>query len=285
MVQMAYQYFGQWLLAKNLISSYALRQATEYQQEHNKPLGNIAIELGLLTGAQVEKINQEQKRTDRQFGQIAQDCYLLKPSEVEGLLAEQKKRHVMLGDALVKLGFMEQPVLDKEIAAHLDYQKKHQQDLSETLDAIPHGNVVQTFIDISIKAFGRIIHENFLVDSIATGNSGSEQSFYCFQQEIMGDNPFNLVFAMPEEVILKIQSSLYKEKSKSIGEDSLSAVKEFINIIAGNACVKAREKQLQLKSTPPQLVVRKPQSSPNPGNIIAHLISPRDRMQLQMNFL
>lgn len=281
---MIYQYLGQWLLEKQLISPQQLQEATDLQNKTNQPLGAIAIEIGLLTHASVTEINKEQQRTDRQFGEIAQQLYLLKASQVDGLLVEQERRRIYLGEALAILGFIEREVLGKEIIAHRRYQQQHMFALNNTLESLPHSGIIKTYIDSTVKLFSRIVHENFMIDSVSTRTVSSDETLHRFQLKIDGDNPFNLMMSMPETFTLKIESKLYQQECTIFSESSLRATQELLNIISSNARLKTRKKDITLNPSPPEILEDSASLNEVAQTITTCMVSPSQRLELQLTF-
>lgn len=281
---MSYLYFGQWLLGKKLISPEALEEATQLQYQTNQPLGAIAIELGLLNSAQVEDINQQQQRSDRHFGEIAQERYLLTASQVEGLLAEQKRRHLLLGEALIELGYLQENVVLRELLAHRNFQQAHLSKLHMTMNAFSSPDIVKAFFDTTIKLLSRIIHENFMIDSITIGRLEESENLHRIQQQVNGENSFSVVMALPRSFIMKIEAKLQDHEAGLFDEQSLTGAREVVKIISSHVRSKATEKEVHLNMSSPEILQADDPHSEGRENIVARFVSPKEQFSLQLGF-
>ena len=65
------QYFGHFLLNRELITREQLTDALTFQQSVHVKFGVIAIDEGYMTPLQVEEVHEKQKQADKRFGEIA----------------------------------------------------------------------------------------------------------------------------------------------------------------------------------------------------------------------
>ena len=281
---MSYLYFGQWLLGKNLISPETLDAATRLQERTNHPLGAIAVELGLLTPAQVDQINRQQQRSDRHFGEIAQQHYWLTASQLAGLLAEQQRRHLLLGQALVTLGYLSEQVMLRESLAHRHYQQAHLFALNNAINGFSNPPIVKAFFDYTIKLLSRIVHEHFMIDSIGIGRLQGNDSLHRIQQQVNGDNNMSLVMALPQSFILKIETKLQQQASNCFGEQSLASAREVVKIISSHVRSKAMETRQHLNMGTPQVLGAQEHHDEGRENILARFVSPQEHFSLQLGF-
>jgi hypothetical protein len=79
---------GEVLVELGLVSVTALADALLLQHAW-RPLGHMLVEKGLLTEEQLADALQEQERTGRPLGEIVRTRYLLSASEIGDVLAEQ----------------------------------------------------------------------------------------------------------------------------------------------------------------------------------------------------
>ncbi len=62
-------FFGQYLLSRNIISYPILFKAISIQKQLNKKIGDWAVELKYINSEQASEIYNEQKRTNKYFGE------------------------------------------------------------------------------------------------------------------------------------------------------------------------------------------------------------------------
>ena len=90
---MAVMFFGQYLVEKGVVSREVLLQAIELQESVNLSVGAVAISMGLLTEADVERINQAQRTEDLRFGDMASKLGLLNQEQFQQVLTKQKNNY------------------------------------------------------------------------------------------------------------------------------------------------------------------------------------------------
>jgi hypothetical protein len=105
--------FLEWLLTEGVLSPDGLRTVQERHGRARIPIGQLAIQMGLLGVADVFRVLNAQTLTGTRFGETAVGMGLLTSAEVEGLLAEQTRTHPSIGSVLVELGLF----TEEELAA------------------------------------------------------------------------------------------------------------------------------------------------------------------------
>lgn len=96
------QYFGNYLLEKNLIKPEELRMVLAQQQSVKVKLGVLAIDAGYMNAEQVDKIHKLQAAKDKRFGELAiEEGYLIENQVVE-LLNAQKNQIVYWDSFLLR---------------------------------------------------------------------------------------------------------------------------------------------------------------------------------------
>lgn len=100
------QFFGNYLLNQRLVSPEHLSEALKAQKTTRLKLGVLAINAGLMTAADVDKVHAEQQRVDMRIGDLMVKMGYLTEAQIETLLKSQKSGHLLLGQALVDRGHM-----------------------------------------------------------------------------------------------------------------------------------------------------------------------------------
>ncbi len=96
--------FGEFLVAKGLVDEDVLMVALDIQRQSRRPLGQIALQTGLITKKDLLKILTEQRKElplDKSFGLIALELGILTTDQVDSLVASQSESNAMLGEILV----------------------------------------------------------------------------------------------------------------------------------------------------------------------------------------
>lgn len=101
---MSVKFFGQFLIERGEIDSLQLREALALMELENRNLGQIAEAEGYLSEADAQRVNVAQRSQDRPFGQLAVEMKLLTGKQLEHVVIVQHRERIQLGDALVRLG-------------------------------------------------------------------------------------------------------------------------------------------------------------------------------------
>ena len=80
---MSVKFFGQYLIEQAVVDDGHVREALELLDRTNRSVGQVAVDEGMLTEAEADRINLAQRGMDRSFGDLA--------VEVEVFVAEGER--------------------------------------------------------------------------------------------------------------------------------------------------------------------------------------------------
>jgi hypothetical protein len=208
--------------------------ALDLMDRENRSLGALAVEHGLLTGFEAERVAQVQRRSDRQFGAIAVDTGLLTPSEVERLVAEQSKGRIDLGAALLRLGHVEASRLDALREAFRPARERYepaQLALPPELDGLP---LAARVLELVPKCLLRVARLEAHLEPGASSEAAGLRLRASLR--VVGAFPVGLnLLAEPElarRVAMGVLGFEAEEMEPELAEDGLG---EFLNVLARNA--------------------------------------------------
>lgn len=231
---MGVKFFGAFLVERGVITAEQLIEALAEQRKTNVKFGEHAIRLGYLTPEQLEEIRKLQKREDLKFGEAAIRLGYLTPEQVEQIMRIQKSSHKLLGDILVEKGFITREVLERELKFFESEQRIY---MTETV-FLPEGVKERDFINIVVD-----LGKKLLLRTVDVNTKFGDFSFEEFrrrnefdvQVDVSGAINLKVTFSPPE----KFPELLVKEyglpDSPELRKD---AVREFMNIVMGNAVAK-----------------------------------------------
>ncbi|MBW2147720.1 MAG: response regulator [Deltaproteobacteria bacterium] len=98
--------FGEYLVSQGKIGEKEILEAIAQQRSYHKVIGQLAIEMNLLSPRDVARIRGIQRSEGKKFGEIAINLNLLTSEQVESLLKVQKGDHQFIGKILVTQGQM-----------------------------------------------------------------------------------------------------------------------------------------------------------------------------------
>ena len=110
--------FGEYLVEQNIIREKDLTRALEIQKTDRVPLGQLAMQKGLIDNKQLFRILSRQRKPEeraKNFGKLAVEMEYLNQEQVEALLERQTHTNRLLGEILVSQGWVSQMELIKAL--------------------------------------------------------------------------------------------------------------------------------------------------------------------------
>lgn len=120
--------FGEYLVEQNIIQPEDLARALELQKTDRVPLGQLALQKGLIDNKQLFRILSRQRKPeekDKTFGKLAVEMGYLSQEQVETLLERQTHTNRLLGEILVSQGSVSQMELIKALKKFRSENKKN----------------------------------------------------------------------------------------------------------------------------------------------------------------
>ena len=110
--------FGEYLVEQSIIRPEDLARALELQKTDRVPLGQLALQKGLIDNKQLFRILSRQRKPEERnktFGKLAVEMGYLTQEQVETLLERQTHTNRLLGEILVSQGSVSQKELIKAL--------------------------------------------------------------------------------------------------------------------------------------------------------------------------
>ena len=98
--------FGEFLVARKLITEDALAGALEMQREQNRPVGKFAKDLGFVSRRENIMILLQHLKTGKRYGEVAREMGLMNKEQVSRALHFQRESSLLLGKILVNKGVL-----------------------------------------------------------------------------------------------------------------------------------------------------------------------------------
>jgi CheY-specific phosphatase CheX len=256
------QYFGQYLLKKQILTAEQLHDVLVHEHLARPKLGVLAIDAGHMTAEEVEEVNKLQHTMDKKFGEIAISRGYLTTDQLEGLLGSQQIRRLNLSQALIDKGYLTLAQLESAL-------EKYKQDnrlTSGQLDSLYNadsGGIVRTFLDFSaagpdadmlynyvalvLRAILRFLSEEPIIDF----NQPPAQGFLV-SQNITGNVSLSTGLVMSDALLQEMASRYSGEKITAVNEFALDCISEFLNETNGIFAVNMSDQGLELDLEPPQ---------------------------------
>ncbi len=133
--------FGLYLRRTGVLSADALVAALEFQQSKMPPVGQLAMEEGVLSARQVFQILRCQSDLPHErYGDVAVGMGLMSPGELRRLLMIQWERKPPLADVLVALRMLSQPQVDHYLSAYRAEMERRNVVVKHFVPSAPHVN-------------------------------------------------------------------------------------------------------------------------------------------------
>lgn len=259
------QYFGNYLLNKNIITKEQLKEILELQKSIHIKLGVLALNYGYMNSEQVEEVHQLQKKMDKRFGEIAIELGYLNEEQLLTLLSSQNQGYLQISQALIDKNYLTLAQLEKA----LDSYKKDCQITSEELEDLKQGNItkiVHSFLDFNdskysdfyynytilmLKDIIRLLDDSPYLKKEALPQKIEAEWLIC--QEIMGKYNLFTGIAGDQQTILSLACKFAGEIFSTIDELAKSAITEFLNVHNGIFIVNLSNQNIELELKPQEV--------------------------------
>lgn len=254
------QLFGKYLVDKGVISSDDYQTAIEKQLDVRVKLGTIAVAEGLLTEAQVEKLNKLQMQFDRRFGDMAVEMVFLTQEQVQMLLKKQGNPYMQFLQVLLESGQINISQMDTYISsfqkekgfsdADMAALKNEDFEALVPIFAFSSKPFVTEIAGLVIRNLNRFVTRDFYFGQIR--HVDKLEYRYLVGQRITGDYELWLAFAEEEEEggFITLASAFAKEKFQEVNADVYDAISEFVNCNSGLFASEASNQGIQLDMDP-----------------------------------
>lgn len=124
------QFFGNYLVDKNIITAEQLLLALKHKHENNKTMAAMALSLGYMTEEEAEDVHNMQVIHDEEFISLALKMSYLTKTQAAELEEVQHFGYMMLSRSIIELGFCDVEEISNAIA---DYEFDYDLSFSNTL--------------------------------------------------------------------------------------------------------------------------------------------------------
>ncbi|MFQ5673600.1 MAG: hypothetical protein ACE5G9_10935 [Nitrospinales bacterium] len=108
--------FGEFLVQRGLVTEEEVLRAVDTQAQSRIPLGRLAVDNHFLAGGDLFRILSRQRKTSgKRFGEIAIELGLLTKEQAEKLLEIQGQTSKKIGDILVSQSALSQNSLNQAL--------------------------------------------------------------------------------------------------------------------------------------------------------------------------
>jgi CheY-specific phosphatase CheX len=247
------KFFGQFLLERGAITGPQLVAAVAIQEKTNVLLGTRAIDAGYMTVAQVDEINLLQRSVDRRFGELAVEKQYLTEDQLKNLLGRQKEQRLMLGEALIKLGALDNARLAAELAAFKKEAGGVPGTIAEVYDGLRGAAILEVIADVACKMFLRIVHQQVRLGNRRDGAGKIAPADYTIHQRIKGDVNAAVCLNLSAALMKTIGGTMLGVDDAEFDADTLDGGAEFVNVVCGIVCARLSGAGRRVDLDPPRV--------------------------------
>ncbi len=261
------QFFGNFLLSHELITTEQLLATLKHKNEIRPRLGTLAMHAGYLSAGEVEHIHIIQTHQDKKFGEIAVELGLLSQAQVDELLALQIPDYLAFGQALIDLGIIDIYEWERLVTDYISENEINELDFSEDsrekVETLylhvkerrgdrPIDNFKSTYVTLLFNNLIRFVGNDF---TPLVGEDFSEYpTEFCISQEIHGKYHMKLYIDMPKETCINFASRYVGDDFTDFDEYVEASVMDFANLHNGLFCVNvSNTENVELTLDPPQI--------------------------------
>lgn len=256
------QFFGNYLLNKGKMTKDQFTSCMEYMRANRVKLGLIAESEGLLTRKQADELNHLQMQSDKRFGDLAVDKGYLTDADISHLLQLQGNPYLIFVQALE-----ENKIMNRDEITDLVSEFQKESGLTNTaLESIKYGDFdrllpafVETdkeeylsFMALALRNIVRFVSSYIRIDKAEKVREYSAK--YIAYQKTTGAYEGFLGFASDDDAILTIADGYAGEYFEKPDENALDSVCEFTNCINGLHATELSYKEISIDMLPPEFL-------------------------------
>ena len=148
-------FFGAYLLDRNVITREQLDEAVLFQRENNILLGMLALQREYLDESQLTELLEEQHKLDRRLGELALENGYLTDEQLQELIQIQSGNYLYLGESLIRLDFLLKETMLQHFEEWGEMTMQLEQNARAQLEVFPFSDLVFAAIERTRVSFFR----------------------------------------------------------------------------------------------------------------------------------
>lgn len=258
------QFFGNFLLNKEIISPEQLIDLLKIHSTAHKKLGTLAIHSGFMSASEVEDVYITQTHFDKLFGELAVNLGYLTESQVDNLLTTQLPDYMLLGQILIDKNLLTHVELEDLITEYksvyeiydLELITEQQEMVNKLLadfylpEDIPHSEHILSYLTLLFNNLVRFIGEDFTTLNVM--NLTEIPTNFCIAQEVEGSFSFLSALDMEQETAITFASRYVNDDFQEFDEYVRASIEDFLNLHNGLYTVNmSNDFSMELQLQPP----------------------------------
>ena len=239
------QFFGNFLINRNVITPEQLITAISKESTSHLKLGTLAMYHNLMSASEVDAVIAAQKQDHKSFQEVAVRGKYLTKEQVGKLLTGRSPEYLLLGQLLVETGTISNSDLEVLIndyeAAHeildLDLETDQKEQVTKLirhyfkLDGFRNSEVYETYLDLLFNNLIHFIGPDFTLLSPILINEFPTQ--YSVIQRITGKHNILSAIDMDRTTAIEFASRYVTDAFEAFDEYVQASLEDFINLHNG----------------------------------------------------
>ncbi len=260
------QFFGNFLLQRNIVTPEQLIEAINQEGNSHIKLGTLAMYHNLMTANEIDDIVVAQTHEDKQFGELAVERNYLTEEQVNHLLSEQSPEYLLLGQVLIEQGIISNADLEDLI---IDYESEHEiYDLDIQVDQkeqvtklirhyfklgeLEHGDLYESYLTLLFNNLIRFIGADFTPMTPVRCEEFATQ--FGISQHIDGVYHIVTGIDMSCDMAIEFASRYAMDTFTEFDEYVQASLEDFINLHNGLFTVNmSNNYSIELQLAPPEM--------------------------------
>lgn len=261
------QFFGNYLLSKNIITAEQLVQTLGQLSTEHVKMGTLAIHEGYMTANEVEQVLIMQTHQDKRFGELAVELGYLSEDEVLSLLKTQGPDFLLLGQIFVENNIITNQELETLL---IDYQSENElvelditAEQKESIEKLierffqttnrPISNLDSKYLALFFNNLIRFIGDDFT--PVTPSLCPEYPVSFCVSQKINGKYSLRSYLDMDEATAIEFTSRYVDDEFDEFDEYVKASLDDFLNLHNGLFNVNiSNENSMELGLEPPEVV-------------------------------
>ena len=202
----------------------------------------MAISTGYVTPEEIERAHNAQLSHDMKLGDLLVEMGILTLNQLNDIVTRQQNMHLYIGEALVQLGALSSAQLQEHLAAFKKDQAPFVSERIELPAGIADGLVWEMVADLTYKMITRVLGLPFRPGKCQPV-AAVDSNFMMAAMDLTGDVEARYILSVSERIQKEIAKAILREESVEaetveVLEDT---VMEFINVVCGNVAAKASQ--------------------------------------------
>jgi hypothetical protein len=233
---MSVKFFGQFLIEQGEVDAGHVREALDLLGRTNRSLGEVAVDAGMMSNDDVERVSRAQRGNDRPFGDLAVELDMLTSEQLVECLRLQAESRLKIGEALVHLGHLPAERLGQLLDAFkVDQAAYELGPLAQLPDPLANNRVAPYVLDLLPKFCMRMGRINVKVgDAQVLGEAPAWP--IRISLPVHAHRGLDVTLVGDRDFCARLASGTSGIPEPKLDHDLvMDGVGEFLNVLAGNA--------------------------------------------------